>query len=81
MSIRRRLSKLEKKADQANTLPKGARIACVSTHGLDDAEVEAKIQEIHEEYLKKYGTIEGLIIFLSAVPKPDPLPDDIELDL
>jgi len=81
MRIGRRLSRLEKEADQVNAIPQQDRIALVSTCGLNDAEVEEQIEKIEKEYLEKYGTIEGLSIVLSAVPPPDPLPDDIEIDL
>ena len=81
MRFRTRLSRLEKKADQVNVIPQQDRIALVSTCGLNDAKLEEKCAKIEKEYLEKYGTIEGLIIILSAVPPPDPLPDDIEIDL
>lgn len=75
MSIKRRLSRLEKEANEGKTIPKSDRIAFVSTYGLDEAEVEAKIKKIEEEYMKKYGTTEGVAFFLSAVPDQDPPPD------
>jgi hypothetical protein len=66
---------LEREADQGKTIPKSDRIAFVSTWGLDEAEVEAKIRKIEQEYLHKYGTTDGMVLFISAMPEPDPPPD------
>ena len=75
MSIKRRLNQLEKKANEGRTIPRSDCIAFVSAYGLDEAEVEAKIREIEEEYLHKYGTTDGMVLFISAMPEPDPPPD------
>jgi hypothetical protein len=80
MSIRRRLKKLEKDTNLAKSIPKRDCIAFVSTYGLDEAEVEAKIRKIEQEYLHKYGTTDGMVLFISAMPEPDPPPDESDTD-
>ena len=70
MNIKNRVKELEKKTQKKGKIPPGDLVHLVS---IDDQDTEDKIAKIKKRLMKKYDTLEGVRIYRTVVPEPDPL--------
>lgn len=72
MNIKNRIKELEKKMQKKGKIPPGDLIHVVY---VGDPKCEDKIAKIRKRLMEKYGTLEGVRIYRTWVPEPDPLPE------
>ena len=70
MNIKNRIKGLEKKMQKRGKIPPEDLIHLVY---IGDPNFKDKIAKIKKRIKRKYGTLEGLKIYRTVVPEPDPL--------
>jgi hypothetical protein len=77
MSIKKRIKKVEKALNPTHRgIPPEDSVHVVYVGNFN---FEQKIEDIRRRIFRKHNTLEGLKIYRTLVPEPDPLPDKFKI--